>query len=255
LGLFQPATPEQRIGEASESYLWSARAAKAIAEVQPEARIIAILREPASFLRSLHLQYAQARVETEHDFATALSLEQERRREIEAGSGRGRPAKALLYSDHVRYVDQLRRYHAVFPKEQILVLIYDDFRADNEATVRRVLSFVGVDEVGSIELLDANPTVRVRSPRAREMIRSLYMGHGPVARGAKSMVKAVTFRRLRHEALKVTQRRLVYGAPRPSDDRIMLQLRRRFRGEVVAVSEYLGRDLVGEWGYDELDPT
>ncbi len=43
-----------------------------------------------------------------------------------------------MYSEHVRYVEQLRRYHAVFPAEQVLVLIYDDFRADNEATLRRV---------------------------------------------------------------------------------------------------------------------
>ena len=30
----------------------------------------------------------------------------------------------------------------------------------------------------------------------------------------------------------------------------MLELRRRFKGEVVALSEYLGRDLVRLWGYD-----
>jgi hypothetical protein len=33
----------------------------------------------------------------------------------------------------------------------------------------------------------------------------------------------------------------------------MLELRRRFRPEVQAVSEYLGRDLLGEWGYDTID--
>ena len=29
----------------------------------------------------------------------------------------------------------------------------------------------------------------------------------------------------------------------------MSELRRRFKGEVVALSEYLGRDLVTLWGY------
>ena len=33
----------------------------------------------------------------------------------------------------------------------------------------------------------------------------------------------------------------------------MLELRRRYRPEVVALSEYLGRDLVSLWGYDRLD--
>jgi hypothetical protein len=32
----------------------------------------------------------------------------------------------------------------------------------------------------------------------------------------------------------------------------MLDLRRRLEPEVVALSEYLGRDLVRLWGYEEL---
>ena len=52
-----------------------------------------------------------------------------------------------MYSDHVRYVEQLRRYHDVFPPEQVLVLIYDDFRADNDADcAHRCGGFLGVDE-------------------------------------------------------------------------------------------------------------
>src|SRR5712672_1051216 len=48
LELFQDAGPGQRIGEASSSYLWSRTAASSIAALRPDARIIAILREPAS---------------------------------------------------------------------------------------------------------------------------------------------------------------------------------------------------------------
>src|ERR1700757_4481112 len=56
LQLFAPARPNQRAGEASPSYLRSREAAARIAAVQPDARIIAILREPASFLHSLHME-------------------------------------------------------------------------------------------------------------------------------------------------------------------------------------------------------
>ena len=56
LSLFLAAEPDQRVGEATPSYLFSRAAAGNIADLQPDARIIAILREPASFLRSLHLQ-------------------------------------------------------------------------------------------------------------------------------------------------------------------------------------------------------
>ena len=67
--LFAPARPEQRAGEASPSYLMSHTAAARIAEVQPDARIIAILREPAAFLRSFHMQCVRNHIETETDFA------------------------------------------------------------------------------------------------------------------------------------------------------------------------------------------
>src|SRR5437764_7394714 len=73
--LFAEAGPGQRVGEASSSYLWSRTAAAGIAAVAPEARIIAVLREPASFLRSLHLQLLQSHVEDEQDFRKAIGLE------------------------------------------------------------------------------------------------------------------------------------------------------------------------------------
>jgi sulfotransferase family protein len=250
--LFDAAEPEQQVGEASPLYLASQTAASGISEVQPHARIIAILREPASFLRSLHLQFVQNYIESEKDLRTALALEDERR------EGRSMPRRfhmpqMLMYAEHVRYVEQLRRFHAVFPREQVLVLIYDDFRADNEATVRRVLRFLEVDDAAPIEAIEVNPSVHVRSVRLNDLVRGFYIGRGPVWRTVKAAVKAATPRRLRRKALASVHRRVVYGAPQAPDAELMLELRRRFKPEVVALSEYLDRDLVSLWGYDHLD--
>jgi hypothetical protein len=247
LALFAGAEPQQRLGEASPSYLRSHSAAARIAELQPDARIIAILREPADFLRSLHMELLRDHVETEPDLAKAMALEP-----LRSGEEARRRSPGLVYSEYVHYVEQLRRYHAVFPPEQVLVLIYDDFRSDNESTVRSVLQFLGVDAAAAIEATDANPTVRVRSLRMYELVRSLYMGRGPVARTLKAGVKALTPRRLRRDALRTLRRRVLYGKPRPADEQLMLQLRRRFEGEVVELSEYLDRDLVRLWGYDSI---
>src|SRR5271154_3130555 len=77
--LFSGARPEQRIGEATPEYLRSREAARRIAEVAPDARIVAVLREPASFLRSLHLQAVHNYTETQKDFRKAIELEPARR--------------------------------------------------------------------------------------------------------------------------------------------------------------------------------
>ncbi len=252
LAWFGAADPEQRMGEASPLYLWSRTAAARIAEVQPEARIIAILREPAALLRSLHLQFVESYIETESDFRKAISLEGSRR------AGRKIPRysywpQTLVYSEHVRYVDQLRRYYAVFAPEQVLVLIYDDFRHDNEATVRTVLRFLGLDGAAPIKPMEANPTVAVRSQRLHELLHAVSVGRGPISRGIKAGIKALTPTGLRRGALHATQRGVIYREPPEPDERFMLELRRRFKGEVAALSDHLGRDLLTLWGYGELE--
>jgi Sulfotransferase family len=251
LALFDGARPEQLAGEASALYLWSQTAASAIAEVQPDARIIAILREPSSFLLSLHLQLLETYVETESDLRRALALEDERRQ------GKSIPRytywpQALLYSDYVRYTEQLRRYHAVFAPEQILVLIYDDFRRDNEATVRAVLRFLQLDDSLPLQVTEANPTVRARSQRLYELVHAVGVGRGPVSLAVKATIKALTPRWLRRRAFYATQRHMVFAEPRPPDEDLMSELRARFKEEVSSLGEYLDRDLVSLWGYDRV---
>jgi Sulfotransferase domain len=252
LSLFAAAEPRQRVGEATPSYLASDTAARRIDEVQPEARIVAILREPASFLRSFHLQCVENHAEPETDFRRALALEGLRR------EGKALPRDAvvpeeLFYMDRVRYVEQLRRYHAVFPREQVLVIIYEDFRRDNEATLRQVLRFLGVDDRTLPEAVQANPSVRVRSQLLSQAVRSAYLGRGPAARVGRAAIKKLTPRRLRHRALTATRRRILYGKPSRPDEDLTIELQRRCKAEVASLSDYLERDLIAQWGYEDIE--
>jgi len=250
LELFTDAEPMQLLGEASSSYLWSRTAAAAIAQAQPSARIIAVLREPASFLRSLHLQFMQIHVEAEGSLRKALELEPARREGRSIPPTSHRP-QLLLYSEHVRYVEQLRRYEEVFAPEQMLVLIYDDFLADNEGTVRAILRFLGVDASAPVEVKEANPTVEVRSGRVHRFTRSVALGQGPVARLLHPLMRSLSPRQLAR--VVALRDRLIVRRPAAADEALMLELRRRFKPEVAALSEHLGRDLVSLWGYDSLD--
>jgi hypothetical protein len=241
LALFDAARPGQVTGEASPGYLRSHVAAREIAQVRPDARIIAILREPASFVRSLHLQMVQEHVELEQDLRRAFAKEQLER------AGR----RVRRYSDHVHYVEQLSRYEAVFPREQMLVLIYDDFRSENEATVKRVLRFLGVDDGAPIEVVEANPTVRVRSMRIDALARKLYGGRTPVSRAARALAGRLPAS-VRRGALQSLRRGVVYGRPEALDPSLERELKSRFRAEVDALSSHLDRDLLTLWGYRDL---
>ncbi len=244
LALFAEAGPGQLRGEASTTYMRSPLAAQHIAELNPEARIVVILREPGAFLRSLHLQLLQSGVETEPDLAAALALEPQRRA---AGPTR-LWQQALLYSEHMRWVEQLRRYHERLGRERVLVLIYDEFRADNAGAVREVTRFLGIDDSVQLQAAERNPTVRVRESRASELMQELAIGREGLAHAAKTLARLVP-RRLRRRAFSALNRSLVEREPPPPDESTLRELHRRFAPEVAAAGEYLGRDLLSLWGY------
>jgi Sulfotransferase family len=253
LSLFDAARPDQLLGDASPQYLRSRAAPGNIAEMVPAARIVAILREPASFLRSFHMQMVSSNVEDQRDLRKAIGLEQARR------EGKRIPRRCynpdeLQYSDHVHYVEQLRRYHETFGAENVLVLIYDDFRRDNEGTVRAVLRFLGVDDTVPVDTIDTKPLKEVRSLQLHHLANAARKARtNPVAAGpASRALNALTPRPLRSDAFRALWRRVVYRAPRPPDEAFMLELRRRFRPEVLALSDYLNRDLTTLWGYDSI---
>jgi Sulfotransferase domain len=251
LALFADAGPDQRAGEASPQYIRSPTAAARIAELNPDARLIVILREPADFLRSYHQQMVASHEEREKDLRTAIELEGSRRAE----AGDGFLAPQLLYSEHVRYAEQLRRLHASFPPEQVLVLIYDDFRADNEATVRQVQRFLGVDDSLPLRAVVTEPIPQVRSVRLHRLRRAIRRADANPEQASllwRTLNRLVP-KKIRRGALSKAFAGVAYAPPKPPDERFMRELRRRHRHEVVAIGEYLDRDLVALWGYDELD--
>ena len=243
--LFEPAGADQRTGEATPTYLWSHTAAQRIHEQCPDAKIIAILREPAEFLRSLHLQFLRIDVETEKDFAKALALDDERSQGRRIPRNSPRP-EFFPYAEHVRYVEQLERYHSLFAPEQMLVLIYEDYREDNAATLAQIARFLEIEEI-TLETVESNRSSSIRSPRLRALTRSLYLGRGP-AGALKPAIKALTSPAARRRLLAL-QTRAQRERISPPDEQLMDDLRRRLSDEVARLGEYLGRDLSARWGY------
>src|SRR5208282_6388629 len=189
----------------------------------------AIFREPASFLRSLHLELLQKGTESEHDFRKAVALDAERLQSRSIPERSYWPA-ALIYSDRIRYVEQLQRYHALFGREQVLVLIYEDFRADNAATMDRVMRFLGIEDI-ALEPVAANPSVAPRSGTLRSVTRGLKAGRQPVWRLLRGLGKHLTIRSARERVLYPVLPRMLFRDPPPPDEAFMLELRRRFKPE------------------------
>jgi Sulfotransferase domain len=160
------------VGEASPSYLFHPLAPERVARMLPDARLIALLRNPVDRAFS-HYQHEVALGREQLSFADALAREQERMDgELE------HMLRDPVYFSHAwwnytyvargRYAQQLERWFAAFPREQVLVLLTDDLAADTAGTYRRVLDFLSVDPRG----LDSYPRIFEReygemSPKTR----------------------------------------------------------------------------------------
>ena len=103
--------------------------------------------------------------------------------------------------------------------------------------------------------MQANPTSACARRDLTVSARAVGAGRGPVSRRRQGDGQdADTSERCGVRACSIRcNGALVYAEPPPPDESFMLELRRRFKGEVVALSEYLDRDLVTLWGYDEPD--
>ena len=147
------------VGEASPSYLFHPLAPERVARMLPNARLIALLRNPVDRAFS-HYQHEVALGREQLSFEEALAREDERMQgEVE------RMLRDAAYFSHAwwnytyaargRYAEQLERWFEAFPREQVLVLLTDELAADTAGAYRRVLDFLGVD----ILELDAYPRI------------------------------------------------------------------------------------------------
>lgn len=215
------------VGEASPLYLFSSVAPRRIAETLGPVKLIAVLRNPTDQAFS-HYLYARAQmVEPLESFEAALAAEPQRL------AANWQPL--FQYSRFPRYGEQLARFLEHFPRENVLVHLYDDFVADPEQVYRSIFAFLGVDQEFS------PPTERVNRggvPRNAGLQRLVM----------RPTVLSPVLRKVLPEAVRLRLRDQLSGSnlvrpPFPA------QLRRRllesFRSDIHLTEELIGRDLSG----------
>lgn len=134
--LFDPAKATQKKGEASVSYLYSSNAAQNIFKANDQAKIIIVLRNPAERAFS-HFNMEQRMGWMQDDFSSAFEKYKENLKPLWG--------KDPLFIAGGLYADQVGRYLSVFPKSQVLILIYDEFKNAPEKTLDAIYKFIGVD--------------------------------------------------------------------------------------------------------------
>ena len=242
LQLFNRAGNAKVIGESSTNYLYSQVAAEKIYNFNPDAKIIIILREPAKFLYSLHSHYVKFTEENEPDFLTALSLESDRKQE-KIFSPRVTSPSYLYYSQRVQYYQQVKRYCDRFKPEQIKVIVFEEFKSDNERIYREILEFLNVDSSFTPEYGTINANKEVKFKAINNLVNS------PLLKSISKNLLSQEFNEFIRD--NIVEKFLWHQAPKVSmPAEIKLQLMQEYKTQVAQISELTDIDLVNKWGYD-----
>ena len=142
---YQPS--HKAIGEGSVSYLYSPDALRRILSINPEARFMAILRNPLDMLASYHLRMRFTLMEDAEDFATAWSL-QEMRARGERIPKHCLDPRLLMYREVASFGLQIERLYDLVGRDRCLVLLFDDLVRDPLTVYKQALQFIGVEYDG-----------------------------------------------------------------------------------------------------------
>jgi len=236
LSLFSEAQNEKRVGEASVWYLYSRLAAAEIKEFCPYASIIIMLRNPVDMIYSLHSQLVYSLDENITDFKTALEAEKDRKQGLRIPKD-ANFIEGLFYQEVAKYTLQVKRYLDVFGRENVHIIIFDDFKSDITQVYRNTCQFLSVDPNFQPEFSVINQNKRIYSFKLHNFLRN-------PPRAVVSLSRRLVPRSLRHSLVRSLMHTNVCHVPRPPMDlKLRRHLQAEFTPEVKQLSELLGRDL------------
>ena len=226
--LFDGVTNERAIGEASQIYMYSPQACKLMRQTIPNAKLIALLRNPADRAFSFFNMRCRKRREVTSSFRRALKLEPRR---MAANWG-----PSWYYRDRGYYFRQLKVYYDTFPRDQIKIFLYEDVRNDLTGVLSEIMRYLGVDEVALDTSKRYNVTHHV--PRSQRMAHHLAMKDDT---GLKRLARATVPGFVRGQCRRLVERWNTAEPKFPED--LRRELLAGYRDDIVALQDLIGRDL------------
>lgn len=222
---FKAASNETAVGEASPWYLYSTNAAANIERRLPNAKLIAVLRNPVdrAFSSYLHV-YKDGRESL--SFEEGLLAEEDRI---------ARGWEPVWHYRHAGlYAEQVARFLDLFSRHQVRFYLYDDFLESPGSILRDIYQFLEVD----VDFV-ADTSVR---PNASGVPRNQLLGRLLLQPNRlKGMVKPLIPTWLRYELSQRLNQRLLEKPPLSEETSRWLMS--SFKNDILALEDLIGRDL------------
>lgn len=219
---FAGVTKELAIGEACPSYLYYPQAAARINQYIPDARLIAILRNPVDRAYANFLHIVRDDREPHSDFALALKDE---------------PVRIANnwewfwhYIQLGFYGKQLQRYYEMFAPSQIKVYLYEDLKENPIALLQDIFRFLEVDDTFV-------PDMALRPNKSgmpkNKLFHQLLTKPNPLKTLLKPLFPAKIRQKIQHQNL---------NTPKISEE-VRQQLLELYRADILQCQDLIDRDL------------
>jgi sulfotransferase family protein len=210
---FAEAAGARVVGDKTPNYMYSDAAVERMAAMIPDANLIVILRNPIDRAYSHYWHHRRVEIET-RSFEEAIESEL-------AGTI---PEEGQAYLDYGRYLRHLERLYRFYPKEKVLVLLFEDLEARPAETFAETCRFLGIDDT-VIPSIVGQRTNTFRTYRGRRLYKAL-------------------FRRKMWRLVRLVNRFVVREASYPPMSPVIrARLHDVFAEDNLALARSLGRDL------------
>jgi hypothetical protein len=230
--LFDLAPEGALRGESTPLYLYDRAAMRRIRQALPDARLIAVVRDPVERAHSNWTHLWSAGMEPIGDFVRACAEEPRR---IAAGW-----ASFWHYTGLGRYGEQLEHLFTLFPREQVLVLRYRRLVDEPGLTLDRICGFLGVRQGVLTEIPRQNVTSHPEPTLAHRAVSLAQRAGSAVG----SRVPGLTAATLTGPLERFLQRHSRERQPLSWEQR--QELLPRFEPDIRLLEAVLGEDF-GDW--------
>ncbi|VEP16607.1 Sulfotransferase [Hyella patelloides LEGE 07179] len=227
--MFAGAENQKAIGEATPLYLYYTQACDRIKHYIPDAKLIAMLRDPVERAFSNYVWAVQPGAEPITNFTEALAAEPKR---INDNWGPRWHYKAQGF-----YYQQLKPYFETFDPQQIRVYLHQDFVANPKQVLQDIFNFLEIDDSFELDLSKKHNVSQIpRNKTWHEFINK----PNPL----KTLVKPFIPLKFRTNIKKQAKTKNLYK-PKLNPE-VRQQLIAEYQTDILQLQELINRDL-SQW--------
>src|SRR5438094_5260018 len=161
---YPPVAPSIIAGDCTPSYIYYKPAAERIWKYNPKIKLLVLLRNPVERAFA-HWNMQRFKGREPLDFFDAVREEKTR-----IACAPPTEARRFAYIDRGFYAQQLERLFRFFPREQVKVVKFEEFKDKQRETLVSIFSFLGLEPLRSMRSKDRNVVPYERAMNWEERI-------------------------------------------------------------------------------------